>query len=111
MTDPPEEDVLISAIRRDYEGRVEEFSDVFPEYVHMDCGRDDSVWLQVFDSTRGQMGRGPRWIQVAESDDRRVVTFPDGFRPLRFREGRVWGVQTDALGIEYVAWTHVAGVG
>ncbi len=105
MTDPPAEDVLLEAFRRDYEGRSEEFAKVFPEYVNLECGAGDVLWIQRFDSERGQMGRGPDWIRVRNDGSRRLVTFPEHFRPYRFAPDRVWGVHTDELGVEYVAWT------
>ncbi len=109
VVDPPERDVFYEMVRRDYEDREAEFSPVFPEYVHLDCSIGDTLWLQLFDSTGGQMGRGPFWLRVTAEGKRGEVRFPASFRPMRFHEGQIWGVHTGEFDVEYVAWTEMAG--
>ena len=107
MADPPERDVLYDAFRRDYSNRADEFATVFPEYVHLDCSSPDTLWLQLFDSGGGQMGRGPRWLRVSSDGDIGTVDFPGTFRPMQFHEGRIWGIHTGEFDVEYVAWTEL----
>lgn len=110
MVNLPDEDVLRELFRRDYENRAAEFAAEFPEYVHFDCAPDNTLWLQLFDSSQGQMGRGPSWIRVTESGETGRVDFPTTFRPMRFRGERVWGIHTGDLDVEYVAWTDAVGL-
>jgi hypothetical protein len=107
MTDPPERDVLYDAFRRDYTDRATEFAAVFPEYVHLNCSGPATLWLQVFDSVSGQLGRGPRWLRVGANGEIGTVEFPPSFRPMRFHEGRIWGTHTGDFDVEYVAWTEL----
>jgi hypothetical protein len=107
MVSPPERDVLQEMFRRDYENRAAEFSTVFPEYVHLDCSAGDILWLQLFDSASGQMGRGPRWLRVTAEGRMGPVTFPPSFRPMQFDRGRIWGMHTGEFEVEYVAWTEL----
>lgn len=107
MVDPPERDVLYEMFRRDYTNRASEFAAVFPEYVHLDCSSPDTLWLQVFDSANGQMGRGAKWLRVSVDGEIATVEFPLSFRPMRFDEGRIWGTHTGDYDVEYVAWTEL----
>ena len=109
MADPPDREVLREMVRRDYERSAGEFAPVFPEFVHLDCDQANTLWLQAFDATAGQMGRGPRWLRVDENGRTGRVEFPDTFRPMRFHGDRVWGVHTGEFDVEHVAWTEVAG--
>ncbi len=109
MAPPPERDVFFENVRRYYEERATEFSAVFPEYVHLDCSNGNTLWLQPFDSTGGQMGRGPFWLRVTAEGKRGSVRFPASFRPMRFQDDRIWGVHTGDFDVEYVAWTEMAG--
>ena len=107
MASPPGRDVLQEMFMRDYENRADEFSTVFPEYVHLDCSAGDILWLQLFDSTSGQLGRGPRWLRVTVEGRMGPATFPPSFRPMRFDRGRIWGMYTGESDVEYVAWTEL----
>ena len=109
MVDAPERDELYELVKRDYESRAEEFADVFPEYVHLDCSRGGVLWAQAFDTTSGQMGRGPTWWRVDAEGRGGEVEFPSTFRPLRFAEDRIWGIHTAEFDVEYVAWTELVG--
>ena len=107
MVDAPGREVLYDAFRRDYTARATEFSDVFPEYAHLTCSRPDTLWLQVFDSSQGQLGRGPRWLKIQGDGDVETVLFPQNFRPMRFQDGRIWGTHIGEFDVEYVAWTEL----
>ncbi len=107
MVDAPERDVLLEMFKRDYEDRASEFAEVFPEYVHLDCSGRDTLWLQPFDSSSGQMGRGPLWLRVTTEGEMGSVEFPVRFRPMRFHEDRIWGTHTGELDVEYLAWTEL----
>lgn len=107
MAQPPERDVLYEMFKRDYEDRASEFAVWFPEYVHLDCSDGDILWLQQFDSTNGQMGRGPLWLRVTAEGKVGSAEFPLSFRPMRFQEDRVWGTHTGEFDVEYVAWTEL----
>lgn len=108
MADPPGEDVLREAFRRDYTDREDEFADVFPEYAHLDCSSPDTLWLQRFDASAGQLGRGPMWLRVEGDGASGTVEFPSTFRPMRFHEGRIWGTHTGEFDVEYLAWTELS---
>ena len=107
MVDAPERDVLYDMFRRDYTDRIDEFSDVFPEYAHLACSRPDTLWLQLFDPSTGHFGRGPTWLRIQADGAVDSVVFPPSFRPMRFDEGRIWGTHTGEFDVEYVAWTEV----
>lgn len=108
MADPPEPSVFRDLVRRDYQSRQDEFAEVFPEYVHLDCSQPDTLWLQRFDTEAGQIGRGPSWLRISADGRVREVRFPADFRPLRFEGDRVWGVHSDEHNVEHAAWTTVS---
>ena len=110
MANAPERDALFDLLRRDYEAREAEFSEVFPEYVHLDCGPQGMLWLQEFDTGSGQMGRGPDWLRISSGGEVRRVKMPPTFRPMRFADDRIWGVHTDELDVEHVAWARLSGL-
>lgn len=109
MADPPEPEVVHEMFRSDYETRVDEFADVFPEYVHLTCSSPDTLWIQAFDTTAGQLGRGPLWLRVGSDGAVRSVQFPPSFTPLRFEEDRVWGRHEGDFDVEYLAWLEYTG--
>ena len=109
IVDPPEPDEMYELAKRDYESRAEEFADVFPEYVHLDCSGGGVLWAQAFDTSSGQMGRGPMWWRVDADGRSREVEFPSTFRPMRFAGDRIWGIHTGEFDVEYVAWTELVG--
>ncbi len=74
-------------------------------------GRDGSTWLQVAELPEGgvalsreEEARLPRrWVILdAAGEPVRAVRLPPGVRPLLVEVDRFWGVETDALGVEYV---------
>ena len=105
--DPPERNVLYAMVKHDYERRVEEFSTVFPEYVDMACSGENTLWLQRFDTTSGQMGRGPIWLRMTREGGEGEVRFPNSFRAMRFYRNRIWGINRGEFDVEYVAWAEV----
>lgn len=107
VQETPERDNFYALVKRDYENRADEFASVFPEYVHLDCAPGSTLWLQLFDTSNGDMGRGPAWLRIAEDGTRGEVRFPVSFRPMRFHEGRIWGVSRDDLDVAYAAWTEL----
>jgi len=107
---PPERDELRQLVRRDYETREDEFSEVFPEYADLDCADGNTLWIQPFDTTSGEMGRGPRWLRITEAGAMGTVHFPPSFRPMRFHEGRIWGVQRDEYDVEHLAWADASSL-
>ena len=103
----PDREELHQLLRRYWEQRGHEFSEVFPEYAHLDCSEDDTLWIQPFDTTAGEMGRGPSWLRITADDARGTAEFPPSFRPLRFHEGRIWGIDRDEFDVEHVAWLEL----
>ncbi len=103
----PDADELRRLVRRDYQQRADEFSDVFPEYADLDCVGTDTLWVQPFDTTSGEMGRGPHWLRVTAEGAEGTVEFPPTFRPMRFHGGRVWGVHRGEFDVEHLAWTEL----
>lgn len=110
FADPPEPHVIRQMIERDYEPRADEFSEVFPEYAEFDCTDADTLWIQRFDTTAGQMGRGPLWLRISGSGAVGEVRFPERFRPMRFTDGRIWGIHRGEFDVDYVAWVEVGGL-
>lgn len=110
FAEPPGPDVLRQMVERDYEQRVDEFADVFPEYVELECVAGDvghTLWIQPFDATQGQMGRGPAWLRTTEGGAMGEVLFPVDFRPMRFLDGRIWGIHRGAYDVDHVAWVEM----
>ena len=107
FADVPERDEFYLMVKRDYESRADEFSTVFPEYVDLDCTTENTLWLQLFDTTSGQMGRGPVWLRITQGGARGEVRFPASFRPMRFHRDRIWGINRGEFEVDYVAWTEV----
>lgn len=53
------------------------------------------------------MGRGATWLRITDSGVRAEVRFPDDFRPMRFHDGRVWGIHRDDFDVDHVAWVEM----
>jgi hypothetical protein len=81
-----------------------QLASVFPEYADLQCARDGTLWLQLFDVAVGILGRGRDWYQISEQGSRTLVTLPEKFRPYRFGPDRIWGTVRDSLGVAFVAW-------
>ncbi len=107
FTNRPDEDEFYRLVERDYEDRADEFAAVFPEFAHIDCDEAGSIWLQRFDPTSGQMGRGSEWLRISSEGVGRTVEFPDSFRPMRFYGDRVWGISRDEFEVDHAAWTEL----
>ncbi len=103
-------DEVYLMIKRDYEDRADEFSAFFPEYADLDCAGGNTLWVQLFDSAGGQMGRGPVWLRITDEGAQGQVSFPASFRPMRFYGDRIWGVDRGEFDVDYVAWVETPAV-
>lgn len=107
FAEPPGPDVMREMVERDYDQRIDEFSDVFPEYAELECAEGGTLWIQPFDATHGQMGRGPLWLRISEDGAMGQVRFPGDFRPMRFLDRRIWGIHRGAYDVDHVAWVEM----
>jgi hypothetical protein len=91
----------------------DQFSINAPPAVGMMCAGEREVWLQEFSTTDNALGLGVRWlVHTPQSVDLVFVQFPDGFRPIRIVDGRVYGVATVEDDVEAVAYiTLPANIG
>jgi hypothetical protein len=89
------------------------FADHYPAYATMAAGPDGTLWVQRIRSAAQVVGSGASFSiddvgsaewEVFDAEGRYlgVVTFPVGFRPVRFHGDWVIGVWKDDMDIEYV---------
>ena len=71
--------------------------------VTLRCDAGGSPWVQAFSTDSDPRGYGRTWHRL---DDPLLVSFPEGFQPHVFTTDRVYGILTDALGVERVAWVE-----
>ncbi len=70
--------------------------------VRARCDARGELWLQGFSTEVDPRGYGPRWQYFTSRPI--TVEFPRGFQPLEFTATRIYGVQTDPLGVERPGW-------
>ncbi len=104
----PPLDELRAGFMSEYEQVRSQLARVMPEYRELACGGHGAAthaWLHVLGSGGGGTGGGASWLRVTLSEDAeaRVFRMPEGFRPLRLREGVAWGVLYDELEVPHIA--------
>jgi hypothetical protein len=80
------------------------FAEAAPVGVELRCGEEGAAWLRLFDTRVDGLGRGPTWVQARVDAAPMLWTFPDGFSPVAFEEGRTFGVFEDEAGAQHAAW-------
>jgi hypothetical protein len=80
------------------------FAETAPVGVELRCGEEGAAWLRLFDTRVDGLGRGPTWVQARVDTAPMLWTFPEGFSPVAFEEGRAIGVFEDPAGAQHAAW-------
>ena len=82
----------------------DQFSPNQPPAVGMMCAGNRMVLLQEFSTEDHPLGLGMRWlVHSPETAERVYIQFPNGFRPIRITDGKVFGVSSAGEGVEVVA--------
>lgn len=100
----PPDDQLRDLFEREIGGILDRFADEMPEYFQMQCGTDGTLWLQELHWAEGYGGAGLNWVRLPAGGVAQVIRMPDGFRAMRFTDGRAWGIVRDELDIPSLTW-------
>jgi len=104
----PDSTIIANSIEDFMLRHWDQFSTNAPPAVAMMCRGDREVWLQEFSTEYHALGFGLRWlVHTPQSVSRVYVQFPEEFRPIRFADGKVYGVATADQGVEVVAYVSV----
>ena len=93
------------------------FAETYPAFGRFFIGPEETLWVQGIRSARDMAEAAgeeevefnpqdigsPQW-QVFDNQGRYlgIVEFPDGFQPVTFKSGHIYGIWTDELDVQYV---------
>jgi hypothetical protein len=125
---PGEQSILEDRFREDWamesgqriDGLPVAVPEVYPAMLQLLPGPGNTLWIQRMDSPEEVGGldlfspmdqpvAGGEWhMYSAEGRPLGVTRFPQGFQPRVYREGRYYGVHTDALGVQRIVRLEVS---
>ncbi len=98
---------LMQSMIQEAKGSPQQLATYLPRYVDLRCGDDGTLWIQPLDPDLGGLKGSRTWLALLPDGYTRQVTLPERFDPLRFRQGRIWGVQRDDLDVASVAYLEL----
>jgi len=104
----PDSTIIANSVDNYMLRHLDQLSEVAPPAVAMMCAGGREVWLQEFSTADHPLGFGHRWlVHSPETGEFIYVQFPETFRPMRFVDGKAYGVSTVGEGVEVVGYVSL----